>query len=593
MGSDFIDELKKETAEDRFPCDFVEAFEIMECFSFHEECETFLVRARTDNRLYVAKCYTAGHPMFALAEPEVFQKLNHPGVPRFFREYRSDSMRCVLREYVGGVGLDKLAGERRLSEEEIRRIGLRLCEILACLHEQKPPIIHRDIKPQNVIVGDNNEVFLIDFGISRVYAENAKTDTVFFGTQAFSPPEQYGFSQTDCRSDIFSLGVLLRWLLTGETESGDGMSVKSPLEKIIFRCTAFAPKDRYANVQAVKKALLASAPERRKKRRALYVVAAFFAAFCIGGFLWMQADAAGGGLTESARTEETQTEEKGPLADAFSEPLIEQAVRASLGKNDSDAVYENELAAVTELYIVAETVCTDEAGFYSAVSDWYSSPERKPGSLQSLEDLRRLPNVRKLCFAAQNISDITPLAALPRLEKIECKHNYITDVSVLEKLPDLVSVGLNGNPVSDFSPLLACKKIRLLDLCDINGYDPSFLAALGDFDFLDISNSTDSYLYLDGKKIRELKMCYTKADSLTCIAGVTGLERLEINNTEIRDLAELKNHPTLVYLRLSAIPAEDYSPLLALPNLETVVISNSAKAAVEKLGDVPFTVQYE
>ncbi len=77
-------------------------------------------------------------------------------------------------------------------------------------------MIHRDIKPQNIIMDKTGRIKLIDFGISRVFQESAKNDTVYFGTKEFSPPEQYGFSQTDNRSDIFSFGVVLCWLLTGE-----------------------------------------------------------------------------------------------------------------------------------------------------------------------------------------------------------------------------------------------------------------------------------------------------------------------------------------------------------------------------------------
>ena len=83
---------------------------------------------------------------------------------------------------------------------------------------------------------------MIDFGISRVYDETAETDTVCFGTRHFAAPEQYGFSQTDARADIFSAGVLLGFLLTGETNSSSARSrIKNPrLRKIVEKCTAFA-----------------------------------------------------------------------------------------------------------------------------------------------------------------------------------------------------------------------------------------------------------------------------------------------------------------------------------------------------------------
>ena len=117
-----------------------------------------------------------------------------------------------------------------------------------------PPVIHRDIKPQNIILSDDGLATLIDFGISRYYDKNARSDTVCFGTQEFAPPEQYGFSQTDCRADIFSLGVLLGWMLTGRTS--DFVIPDRRLARIVKKCTAFSPKDRYSSVAAVRRALV-------------------------------------------------------------------------------------------------------------------------------------------------------------------------------------------------------------------------------------------------------------------------------------------------------------------------------------------------
>ncbi len=72
-----------------------------------------------------------------------------------------------------------------------------MCDILNYLHSQNPPIIHRDIKPQNVIVDERGRVTLIDFGISRMYDAGARADTLCFGTRHYAAPEQYGFAQTD------------------------------------------------------------------------------------------------------------------------------------------------------------------------------------------------------------------------------------------------------------------------------------------------------------------------------------------------------------------------------------------------------------
>ena len=181
--------------------------------------------------------------------------LDHPSIPKIVDSFETEDTVCIVRDYVQGISLNKLSFS--LDEEQIIDIGKQLCDILTYLHSQEPPVIHRDIKPQNVILDDNERVHLIDFGISRNFSEKALKDTVHIGTEGFMPPEQYGFSQTDCRADIYSMGVLLCWLLTGKMNP-DGLSTSGSehFTNVIKKCTAFAPENRYPTAAAVKNALL-------------------------------------------------------------------------------------------------------------------------------------------------------------------------------------------------------------------------------------------------------------------------------------------------------------------------------------------------
>ena len=83
-----------------------------------------------------------------------------------------------------------------------------MCDGLKELHEQK--IIHRDIKPSNMILQADGRIRLIDFDAARIFKDNKATDTELLGTKDYAPPEQYGFGQTDPRSDIYSLGVTIK-----------------------------------------------------------------------------------------------------------------------------------------------------------------------------------------------------------------------------------------------------------------------------------------------------------------------------------------------------------------------------------------------
>ena len=162
---------------------------------------------------------------------------------------------------------------------------IALSGILIYLHEQQPPVIHRDIKPQNIIIGKDGKPVLIDFDTARTFKNESDSDTRFLGTKGYAPPEQYGFTQTDCRADIYSFGVLLRFLLTDSVRENPNVRVYKPLARIIDRCTAFAPKERFADMEAVKKALMNANPKAQllKKTRIAVCLLAACALLTFGG----------------------------------------------------------------------------------------------------------------------------------------------------------------------------------------------------------------------------------------------------------------------------------------------------------------------
>lgn len=236
-----LDALLQSYDDSVYPEAFLEQYTPMACLADRNGITTFLVQNRKGERL-VARCCDRERSA-GLNSLSLLRGLSHPGLPRCLDAMENGRMTVALREYVEGVPLDLYAAENELSEREITDICIRLCDILGFLHHRDEPIIHRDIKPQNVIVRPDGSLVLIDFDIARVYRAESETDTTFFGTVGYAPPEQYGFSQTDVRADIYSLGVLLRWLLTGSTRENKNVRVYRPLEKIIARCTAFSPND--------------------------------------------------------------------------------------------------------------------------------------------------------------------------------------------------------------------------------------------------------------------------------------------------------------------------------------------------------------
>lgn len=263
-----VDDIEKAFDALRYPTGFLEQYDQLECLAASHGTETFIVKQKSSEKLFIAKCYDKSL-YSSIHESNILKALKHKGLPAFEDEFSNDAMVCIVREYVKGKTINEYLTEKHPSNQEIIGIVAALCDIIIYLHNQRPPVIHRDIKPQNVIVKEDGQVVLIDFDIARVYNSDSVSDTQLFGTREYAPPEQYGFSQTDSRTDIFSFGVLLRYMLTGSERANTEARIYKPLERIIKKCTAFAPKERYANAEAVKKALLSAEPKVQRKRKIL------------------------------------------------------------------------------------------------------------------------------------------------------------------------------------------------------------------------------------------------------------------------------------------------------------------------------------
>ena len=171
----------------------------------------------------------------------------------------------VVMEHVEGATLHELVYERDPSWELASEVFPLLCDAVSELHEGlEAPIIHRDLKPSNVILSAAN-LTLIDFGIARAYRDGAERDTAAFGTRAYAPPEQFGFGQTDVRSDVYALGMLLYYLLTEQVPSpalAGGpfaeATVPQALRPVLAKATAFDPAARYGSARELRDAFEAA-----------------------------------------------------------------------------------------------------------------------------------------------------------------------------------------------------------------------------------------------------------------------------------------------------------------------------------------------
>ena len=117
---------------------------------------------------------------------------------------------------------------------------------LAVLHENG--IVHRDIKPSNIIIKNDGQAVLIDFSIARPYSESRSADTELLGTIGYAAPEQYGFSQSDFRTDIYALGATLKTISFKK-------DVPKYITKAIERFAAFDPANRFQTVAEIQRYL--------------------------------------------------------------------------------------------------------------------------------------------------------------------------------------------------------------------------------------------------------------------------------------------------------------------------------------------------
>ena len=166
------------------------------------------------------------------------------GTPRIYEAVEHEGVLTVVEEYINAEPLSSVLIRRgALPEAEAVDRVLKLARIVARLHALKPPVIHRDVKPSNVLVSETGEVWLVDLDAAKSYKQGEGRDTELFGTPGYAAPEQYGFGSSSPETDIYAMGRLLQELLSGELGSSEGVSKR--MVAVIEKSTAVDPKGRY------------------------------------------------------------------------------------------------------------------------------------------------------------------------------------------------------------------------------------------------------------------------------------------------------------------------------------------------------------
>lgn len=197
------------------------------------------------------------------AEPNILKNLNHSGIPKIIDIFNENDNLYIVEDYIEGNNLEQyIKMNSDISITSILSITTKICEILEYLHGLEPPIIYRDLKPQNIIISKEQQVTLVDFGISRIYKSNGNMDTVALGTKGYAAPEQYGTNQSSISTDIYGLGAVIFFLVNKRSpntiteplkDESYSMEISKELKDIIKKCMQIEPDERFDSINTLKK----------------------------------------------------------------------------------------------------------------------------------------------------------------------------------------------------------------------------------------------------------------------------------------------------------------------------------------------------
>lgn len=210
-----------------------------------ETGKTLLARHRGSGKVVVKKIV----PIQTGKIYERIKEIHHPNLARVYEVCYCENVCVVIEEYISGETLEeKLEELKVLPQQTVTDYLLQILQGVSEIHKQG--IVHRDLTPSNILISTDNVVKLIDFGIARNPKENQKKDTLILGTVGYASPEQFGFLQTDNRTDIYAIGILLNKMLTGKLPN-EQLTENKKFQRIVEKCIQIDPEKRYATVDEI------------------------------------------------------------------------------------------------------------------------------------------------------------------------------------------------------------------------------------------------------------------------------------------------------------------------------------------------------
>ena len=593
---------------DYLPEDMQEHWTVYECLKESEDSSTFLVKETATGILCVLKWGRNRQAEFLRNEMEIMEKMADrklSGIPKTYRIFEENGEVYLVREYIEGMSLAQMVLQKGgISEAEICRISRKICQTAEQFQNPDEPMIHRDIKPENIVVTPGGEVVFIDFGTMRSYKKDGSRDTFVVGTRGTAAPEQYGYTQTDQRTDVYAIGQTMLYMVSESYEKNQlsECAVSRRMKKIIEKACSFEPDKRYGDAAQLRRAVEKCQANNRKK---VYKKAGAVFGLIAAGYI-LAIFSPDGTVIENKRietAEQSAAEEQIQAEITFREELIEEAVRKELGLSKTDKITASMLEDVRKLRIVGKEILDDEDTFWGEghhVDGKDSSFGSVRGNITDLSDLAQMVNLEELALCNQKIEDISGLKELP-LKKLYLSKNMITDFSVLLDLIDLDTLCIMENPAENLSVIGECTGILRLNIQGMNLKDIDFLKNLS-LDYLDMSNvEVENNIFeplTEMKKLDTLCMCdvneaaaetlsqmstlkalfmwgdSTILENLKPLKGMTQLETLAFT-TQISSLEGIEQFPSLNFLSVSFSLVKDLSPVTGAKNLQVIDISNA------------------
>ena len=628
---------KKQISRNLLPVEMQEHWNAEEYLKESEESFTILVRENVSGILCVLKWGRKLQAEMLCNEMEILQKLTDmglTGIPKAYRIFEENSGVYFLREYIEGTPLSQMVLQKGgIQERELCRISIKICRAAEQFQKLEDPMIHRDIKPENIVITHGGEVAFIDFGTMRSYKKDSQRDTFVVGTRGTAAPEQYGYNQTDQRTDVYAIGRTMLYMATESYELDQILEcgVNRELKKIIKKACSFEPDKRYADAAELGRAI-EKCQENNKKNgykkagavvgliAAGYVLAILFPGTTViknGRIIAdnnVTEDQISAENTQEEGTDQNTEQSQNPeqISDAkqsqdnqiiFKEELIEAAVRKELNLSETDEITADMLENVRKLRIVGKEILDNEDGFWGIghhIDGKDNNFGSVRGSITDLSDLTQMTNLEELALCNQRIEDISGLKDLP-LKELYLSKNMITDFSVIQSLIDLDILCILENPAVDLSPLGDCGNISQLNIQGMHLTDIDFLKNMN-LNYLDMNNAeVENGIFeplTEMKNLDTLCMCnvneaaaetlskMSTLKSLVMWGGETSLENLKplkgMDELEslaftapISSLEGIEQFPSLNFLSVSFSLLKDLTPITGAENLQIIDISNA------------------